>query len=310
MNRILLALPLSFFLATTVLAQTAPAPLPPASTDANVVPAASTFCAPAITAALHATVWQQTAPEYKALTRQAYQWAEWRLEKALADKNWSAIPDVKPGAGQMPAIILDIDETILDTSAHQGRLIKNGRTYTSGGWTDYVEGHNGRAIEAALEFLQKVQKDGKVKIFYITNRKTGDAAKKVRDERADTILNLRALGFPLEPNGENVITREGDERDKTARRMAVAAKYRVVLLFGDDLNDFVPADGKSRDERTAIERKYETMFGDKWIILPNAVYGSWETAALDNKRGTPCEELGKKLNLLRTDELYKAEPSH
>jgi acid phosphatase len=301
MNRTLLALPLSLVLGSALLAQTAPAtPAPPASTNAEVVPAASTFCAPAITAALHATVWQQTAPEYKALTRQAYHWAELKLAEGLADKNWSAIPDVKPAANQPPAIILDIDETILDTSAHQARLIKNSRTYTTAGWSDFVKGHNGRAIEAAFDFLQKAQ--AKVKIFYITNRESGD--------REATIQNLHDLGFPLDANGENVITREGKDRDKTARRLAVAAKYRVILLFGDDLNDFLAADGKSRDERTASEKKYEAWFGEKWIVLPNAVYGSWETAALDNKRGNPCEELGKKLNLLRTDELYKAEPSH
>jgi acid phosphatase len=301
MRRTFLALPLSFVLASSLLAQTGtitatPAPLPAPAPAPSVAPPAWVACSPAVTEALHATLWQQTAPEYKALTKQAYRWAEVKLAEALADPNWSAVADVKPTAGQKPAIILDIDETILDTSAHQARLIKNGGSYTPAGWTNFVTGHNGRPIEAAFDFLQKAK--DKVKIFYVTNRKAS--------ERDGTIQNLREIGFPLEADGSNVVTRDGDDRDKTAHRQAIAAKYRVVLLFGDDLNDFIAADGKSRDERTAVEKKYESWFGEKWIILPNSVYGSWETAALDNKRTNACDELGKKVNLLRTDETYKA----
>ena len=53
-------------------------------------------------------------------------------------------------------------------------------------------------------------------------------------------------------------------------------QYRILMLFGDDLNDFVNnAINLSYDEKYKEFIKYYNFFGEKWFILPNPVYGSW-----------------------------------
>src|SRR5690606_5326219 len=74
---------------------------------------------------LNATVWYQTSVERDLITREVYRAAGRYLEQALADPAWDALPredrDNDP-AGLPPAIIVDVDETVLDNSAHQARL--------------------------------------------------------------------------------------------------------------------------------------------------------------------------------------------
>src|SRR5437867_423098 len=77
---------------------------------------------------LNATLWIQTSAEYQAVTREVYATALRTLDDALADKTWSAATEqsvVDPSLP--PAIIRDVDETILDTSGHQAKLIREQR---------------------------------------------------------------------------------------------------------------------------------------------------------------------------------------
>src|SRR5437667_12432349 len=86
---------------------------------------------------LNATLWMQTSAEYQAVTREVYATALRTLDEALADKTWTAAIE-QPAVDPLlpPAIILDIDETILDTSGHQARLIREKRDYSEAEWHD------------------------------------------------------------------------------------------------------------------------------------------------------------------------------
>src|SRR5262245_53955249 len=70
---------------------------------------------------LDAVVWSQTSVEFRAAAISAYALATIRLDQALADKSWTAAPAEQKGdyASLPPAVILDIDETALDTSPFQ-----------------------------------------------------------------------------------------------------------------------------------------------------------------------------------------------
>jgi acid phosphatase len=146
------------------------------------------------------------------------------------------------------------------------------------------------AIAGAKDFLLDAQKKG-VAIFYVTNR--------VADLEQPLRATLTRLGFPL--SEDNLLMRgqrpEWQPSDKSPRRAFIASKYRVIMLFGDDLNDFAYASGKSRAERDAIVAAHANDWGRKWFVLPNPVYGSWERAAATGK--TPCEELHNKIEALR-----------
>ena len=63
----------------------------------------------------------------------------------------------------------------------------------------------------------------------------------------------------------------------TARRAFVARTYRILLLVGDDLRDFVSVPrGTAPADRVALAQRYADRWGERWFLLPNAMYGSWE----------------------------------
>lgn len=243
-------------------------------------------------AILNATLWMESAAEHDAMARQVYSLAHRMLDAALADSSWSAMPAQTSAAGLAPAIILDLDETAIDNMGFESRVIREGKTYSQDVWNDWVAQSAATAIPGAAEFLNYAKSRG-VTPFYITNRET--------KEKAATRANLEKLGFPLEADGSNLITR-GDRpdwtaSDKTPRREFVASNHRVLLLLGDDLNDFTFAAGKSREERDALVRQYADNWGVKWLILSNPVYGSWERATLNGATG--ADDCEKKLGKLR-----------
>ena len=240
----------------------------------------------------------QTSAEYQAITREVYRTARPQLDLALADPAWSALPDVAADASKPPAVILDLDETAIDTSAQTARQIRSGSGYSDEAWMRFSMAGNARAIAAARDFFVDAAKKG-VAVFYITNRKA--------IEEPPLRRNLTALGFPMSDSIDTVLTR--GERpewtgDKSSRRMFVAANYRVLELFGDDLNDFVPAAGKSIADRTALLNRFDDQWGRRWFVLPNPVYGSWERSVVAGATGD-CAEFQKKIDTLRTDEDYR-----
>ena len=85
---------------------------------------------------------------------------------------------------------------------------------------------------------------------------------------------------PVDPALDTVLTRgeqEGWTSDKTTRREAIAERYRLILLVGDDFNDFISA-RLPRAERDRLVERYQDRWGERWIVLPNPTYGSWESA--------------------------------
>lgn len=227
---------------------------------------------------LNATVWMQASAEYEASVRGIYAAAKRSLDTALADPSWSALPYGEFQAGfeaKPPAIVVDADETMIDNSAYQARSIKENRGYSIETWQAWVQAAAAKAMPGALDFARYADAHG-VTIFFVTNR---DAP----EETAATIANLRALGFPIAADASNVMLR-GDLRapacEKGERRRLIERDYRVVLMLGDNLADFL--DGTSADVATRQElmAPYQAWWGERWFMLPNPAYGSWENALL------------------------------
>ena len=260
-------------LAFVVLLFTACATTPP--------PVTTPPCDPGL-ALVNAAAWLQTAAEYRASATQTYAVARMALDSALADTS-----NQKP-----PAIILDLDETAILNLPFEARMVQQHKEYDGKAWSQWVSESAATAVPGAAEFLAYARSRG-VTPFYITNRKA--------EEEAGTRRNLEKLGFPLDANEDTVLTRgerpEWSAGDKTARRDYVASRYRVLLLLGDDLNDFIPAQGKSVEERFALIRDNADKWGKTWFILPNPAYGSWEVAAAGS--GTACEQMQKKIEALK-----------
>lgn len=225
-----------------------------------------------------ATLWVQNAAEYKALATQAYGTALRNLPLPLEDSFWTASivqEETESYMGLPPAIILDIDETVLDNSPFQARMIKQGKTFNVEDWNAWCNEAKAEAIPGAVDFTTYAAEQG-VAIFYISNRG--------HEVEEATRQNLIQQGFPVSNATDNIMT-NGEEpgwnSSKIQRRRKVEENYRVIMIFGDDLNDFVPAKNISQDDRSEMIDEYSQYFGKKWFMLPNPVYGSWEDALFD-----------------------------
>jgi acid phosphatase len=239
---------------------------------------------------LFATLWQQTSAEYRAAALQAYDEASEVLPIALADSGWTAAVEQEGEdfSALPPAVILDVDETVLDNSPQQARTILAGGSFDPEAWGAWVNEAQAPAVSGAPEFLALADSLG-VAVFYVTNR----------DQPLEeaTRRNLAALGMPLDPDVDTVLSRgehEGWGSDKTSRRELVAERYRIVLLVGDDFNDFVSA-RLPREERDRLLDRYRDRWGDRWIMIPNPTYGSWEGALYEEADDTPEERARRRL---------------
>jgi predicted secreted acid phosphatase len=69
---------------------------------------------------LDAILWLSTSAEDRVLAKRIDAAAQTHLERALADTNWSALSAQKDNYQKLPpAVIMDIDETVIDTGAFQ-----------------------------------------------------------------------------------------------------------------------------------------------------------------------------------------------
>lgn len=246
---------------------------------------------------LGSVLWVQTSEEYRIAALQAYRSARMNLDEALADPSWDALSEEAPVAEttRSSAVILDVDETVLDNSPYEGNLVTRGPS--SEGFRRWCLTAASEAVPGALEFTRYAASRG-VEVFYITNRN--------HELEEATRTNLERLGFPLGEPGEDRILSRYERRewasDKTSRRREVARDHRVLLLVGDDLNDFVSGGRGSRELRARLFRETAGHWGKDWILLPNPMYGSWDRAltwgAGDDM--TPEGKLRLKLQALET----------
>ena len=227
---------------------------------------------------LNAVLWMQRAVEYKANSLGAFALARIRLDQALADTSWTGAPKEQTGSYQSlpPAIIVDVDETIVDNSKYQAWMVAKGTSFDPKTWTAFVNAVTSEAIPGALEFLQYAESKG-VKIFYVSNR--------TKEEEEGTRKNLLKLGFPID-SAVDVMLMARKQPDwgsaKGTRRAHVAKSYRVLLNLGDNFGDFVDEFRGSEADRLKVFEEHKARWGREWIMLANPTYGSFESAPFNH----------------------------
>lgn len=275
-------------LATLVLAlaacQTVPAPEPAPEPVPAPAPAAET---PAPNDNLNAVAWMQTAEEYQLIAGQTYRAALAELDRALKTPGWDAlVPSERanPPDGLPPAVIVDIDETVLDNSPYQARLVRDGAAYNEVTWDAWVREEKAQPVPGALAFAKAAAARG-VTVYYISNR-----AAHLNDA---TVANLKAVGFPIESDAQFLglgFYVEGCEQqgsEKGCRRQHVGRSHRVLMQFGDQIGDMVTLEANNPAGRRAAIAPYLGWFGERWFVLPNPTYGSWEPALFNNAWDLP-----------------------
>jgi 5'-nucleotidase (lipoprotein e(P4) family) len=292
--------PILFMMSLLLGCATVPGPQPPPSTSR-----APSLAGPAAASAdddLDAVLWTQRAAEHDLVVEEIYQVAEEKLVKALADPTWDALPReerVGSPAKLPPAVVVDVDETLLDNSPYEAGLIKTGEEYNEFTWSQWCHKEMARPLPGALEFARFAEAKG-VTVFYITNRAV--------DLIPATIANLRKVGFPVPDDnlvlglGTVVPGCEMIGTEKGCRRRLVGRDHRVLMQFGDALGDFVDVIANTLTGRGQAIAPYASWIGERWWVLPNPMYGSWEPACFNNDWRLPrAVRRADKVKALRTD---------
>lgn len=271
---------------------------------AVVEQAPSTEAEPAGPAAndnLNAVAWFQTSVEFRLVAGQTWRSALFQLDRAIKTPAWDALSredrPVPLGVGLPLAVIVDIDETVLDNSPYQARLVRDGKSYDEFTWSKWVREKAGKPIPGSLEFARAATARG-VTIYYISNR--------AADLNADTVANLRQVGFPIKDDsqflglGTVVDGCETEGSEKGCRRQLVGRSHRVLMQFGDQVGDLVDVVANNPAGREAAVRPYLNWVGERWFMLPNPTYGSWEPALFNNAWSQPeAERRDQKIKALR-----------
>lgn len=232
------------------------------------------------------TLWMQRATEYRVSAEQVYRLATERLGSTIAAPGAAALEqfdvDAKSLATLPTAIVVDLDETVLDNSFYQARRALVGGEYDEASWQAWMSEASAPAIPGARDFLLTAAAAGH-RIFYVTNRLCLPSSSTANDPcpaKSWTQRNLLALGLPNAEDTETLMLRgerpEWRTSDKSVRRSWIATRYRIVALVGDDLRDFA-----DRAIYSASESRLREQFGTRWFLLPNPLYGSWERAIVD-----------------------------
>ena len=238
---------------------------------------------------LLATLWTQRSIEFKGNALTVFALARIRLDEALADKRWTASPAEQKADYQNlpPAVILDIDETLLDNSRYQVWMLKNNLTFSTKTWNQFCAAQVSTAVPGALEFTKYADSKG-VKIFYITNRGA--------ETEKDTRENMAKLGFPIGGNVDTFLM-QGEKPEwggaKGNRRAVVTKDYRVLLNIGDNFGDFDDRYRGSEAERAQAFEADMAYWGRQWLVIANPTYGSFDTAAFGHDFKKPREEQRK-----------------
>ena len=202
----------------------------------------------------HSLYWQKNSAEYFALSYQAYNVAKFRLDEKLNSE-----------LNKRPAIVIDLDETVLNNLPYNEMLIDSSEVFTQESWSRWVNKKIATKVPGSLEFINYA-KSKNVKIVYLSNRRV--------ENYNPTKENLINLGYPFD---EDTLMLLSDETgDKTARRNTLN-DYEIIMLLGDNLADFDSVFyKKSNKERIQSVDSLSKMFGDKFIVFPNLIYGDWE----------------------------------
>jgi 5'-nucleotidase (lipoprotein e(P4) family) len=212
---------------------------------------------------LYALAWKQTSAEYRALYHQGFNIARMHVQNALAQQQ----PGDKP-----LAVITDVDDTVLHVLSYWGHLVNSNKDFFEDAvWDQWIGLNLMTAAPGALEFLQFCEANN-VEVFYVTSRDQGEPTLSI------ALSNLRSVGAPFVD--EEHVTALRESSNKEIRQNEIMQSHNVVVMLGDNLNDFrrkyyVRGD---IDGRIAAMEEDKHLFGMQYVMFPNPTDGHWLAA--------------------------------
>lgn len=287
--------------------------------------AAAAQPAPLDSAGIYDKLWVQTSADYRAHCLQTYGWATRTLREragleVLRDSQNRLVERITlPGGIQERplAVIMDLDDTVIDMSVYRTFLYQMKRDFELETWNSFLNyqadhAEACRSVPGAVEFIAEAERLGYT-VFFISNR--------TDPYRPQTLRVLDRLGLSGKDIEKRLLLDAGGDEDakaaralmsrlqisetslegqallkaqsrKERRRLQVSLDYRPVAFLGDDLGDFlsfVPEAGappekvlQSRYQAVADERE---RWGRQFFILPNPMYGNWSPFGTLPKEG-------------------------
>ena len=202
------------------------------------------------------------AEEYAVLSRQVYRLALGAVNGAVRERTARV-------SGPW-AVVMDIDETVLDNSTYELDRAAYGLPFENSSWNAWVTRGEAGLVPGVVEFISGVRRLGG-RVVFVSNR----------DEavRSATIANLQR--FSLWTDNDKICLATDSTYPKRVRRTEVAegrghcgwagTATPILVFVGDQMGDF-PATGESD-----IDAGKDDAFGRRYFILPNPLYGSWTT---------------------------------
>jgi 5'-nucleotidase (lipoprotein e(P4) family) len=200
----------------------------------------------------HAEIkWVRDSREYVELTRQVFGLAAAAVRTAAAERR---------GAW---AVVMDLDETVLDNSVYELERAAYGLPFDTASWNAWVRRGEAGAVPGAADFIAAVRRAGG-RIAFVSGREvsTGEATRR----------NLAALG--LTQDGDLLCLRDpAGAYTKRIRRAEIRsgtgtcawnAPVPILVYVGDAMGDFPEPDEEPG------------TFGKRFFLLANPMYGDWE----------------------------------
>ena len=228
-------------------------------------------------------LWVKHAAEYRAITMQVYQSAARALPGFIDDQSWSALPGQDDAEGLPPAVILDVDETVVSGADFQ---LAFERPFDDRKMYDYYEEHDASPVPGVAEFVAAARQAGAA-VFFVTNR----SCRQINDDpdlcpqKRAVVEELHEVGIDTDETHVMLAGEQSWDRAKIARRKYIANTHRVIMLFGDDLGDFVPCvrtklygpctEPATKASRQLLVEEFSRFWGNGWYILPGPMHGSW-----------------------------------
>ncbi len=219
-----------------------------------------------------AALWQLSA-EARACFWQSFNLATLRFDQALEEYE---------DADNL-AVIADVDDTLVDGVMFTADVLQDGE-WSGAAFGESLASDACLPLPGAVEFMNYVVDNGGT-VFYVTNRDPS--------LREVTYSRMEEMGFPMVDEDHVFIREEGMASSKESRRQGIVEQgYEVVMLLGDNLEDFsdlFPVTEGVTARRDAVD-DMKDQWGDKFIVFPNAVYGDWEKAIYKYDKTKTLEE--------------------
>ena len=199
--------------------------------------------------------WVRESKEYETICTQIFNRAKLSIDVQTSLLKVSKTND----KNKQLAVVVDLDETILDNSTYQVERWKMGLGFTQESWSDWVNRKEAVLIIGAKNFLDFVR-NKKIQVVFLSNR--------MAENLKPTKANLKSLG--VLNRGDIFLLRQNKSDTKEIRRQEVlngtgrmekVGSLNVIAYLGDQIGDF--PDNNNGE------------FDKKYFLFPNPMYGKW-----------------------------------